>query len=234
MLPFTWKARSGNTSTLPQLQKSASSLEGKLFDSITSLTLERFIRVACENDYSALFIDPKEFVLTAELGKVWTDIHEAFLDGMKDKEGIHKLRLVGKINHLQFVYEHIHLCVKYLSIAYDPEVVAYLQAHVMVGVLNPEDAVGYINSLQIILNRAQMILFQIQEKQAELKVIQGSEKPGEKTTRKHFDQLIAGVSIYAKFHINKKEISVSEFIEYYTARREHFEAMEKEYSKSTR
>ena len=91
---------------------------------------------------------------------------------------------------------------------------------------------SYVRDLQVVLNRAQRLQVEIEEKKAELSIIQGEQKEGEKTTRKQFDQLITSVSIYAKFHIDKKSVTVSEFVEYYTARRESIEAMEEHYEKT--
>lgn len=226
---FSWKAKSGNISTLPQQPNSESSLAGKLFDSISTLTMDRFIKCACDGDMSQLFIDENEYRLTPKVIQVWSNIHEAFLDGMNDKAGMYKLRLIGQINHLEFVYKLIQICVQYLSVAYDPEILQHLQKHVLVGAFNPEDAQGYVNDLRVVLARAQGILATIEEKNAELSIIQKQETPGEKTSRKQFDQLISQVSIFVKFHIDKKETSVSEFIEYYTARRETNEALEDQY-----
>lgn len=234
MLPFTWKAKNGNISKLPSLQASASTMAGKLYDSISKLTLDRFIRCACENDLQALFIDENDFVLTPEVIAVWEPIHEAFLDGMKDKEGLYKIRLMGKINHLEFNYQLIQLCIKFLSQAYDKEVVEIMQRIVRVGDFNPENMDSYRNDCQVVLNRAQMLLIQIEEKRAELAVIHKDETPGQKTTRKQFTQLITAVSIYTKFHINAKEIMVDEFIEYYQSRVESILALEAQYEKSKR
>ena len=96
--------------------------------------MDRFIKIACDSDFSQLYINEKNYVLTQELISVWEAIHEEFLDGMKDKAGLHILRLTGKINHLMYTLQSsFQMCVKFLSVAYHPEVVQDLQKHVRVG-----------------------------------------------------------------------------------------------------
>lgn len=234
MLSFIGTSKSGNSSPSKLPLKSESTTVAKLYDSISTLTLDRFIKCAVDGDLHQLQIDPTEPCSGDILLKTWEPIYEAFLDGMKDSDGLYKIRLIGKINHLQFNYEHIQLCVKFLQMAYHPDIVAILQSYMRVGEFNVEDMESYYRDLQVVLTRAQKIQQQIQEKRAELSVIQKSNSPEEKTTRKQFDQLIASVSIYAKFHIDKRIITVSEFIEYYTSRRENYEALEAEYDKMKR
>lgn len=228
---FTRRARNGTIQMPQQQPASASSTEGKLYDSISLLTLDRFIKCYVDGDLHQLKVNPDDLIAGTKLISTWTGIHEAFMDGMRDKEGLYKIRLLGKINHLEFTYRHIHLCVQYLSIAHDQEIITLLQRVVSVGMFNPEDMKSYMNDLQVVLNRAQGLLAVIEEKKAELAIIQKQETPGEKPTRKQFDQLITQVSIFAKFHIDKRVITVSEFIEYYTSRRESFEALEEQHNK---
>lgn len=205
----------------------------KLYDSASTLTLDRFISCAVDGNLKQLQINPLDEFLEEYLITIWESIYEQFLDGMENREGIHVYKLHGKINYLNFTYKLIHLCVKYLQMAYDPEILDLLKPHIRVtGQFNPDDKPSYFQDLQVILNRAQRMLLDIENKKAELAVIEKRQKPAEKATRKQFDQLIAQVSIYAKFHIDKKIVTVSEFIEYYVARKQNYEALEEQYEKS--
>lgn len=230
----TWKRISGAISK----QKSPAtlvSLAGKLYTTIDVLSLDRFIKCTCDSDLTQLQVNPLDNIPQLSLTQTWNGIHEAFLDGMKDKEGAYKLTIKGKILSHEYQYELIQKCVKALEIAYDPEIMDILRAHIRVsGEFNPDDRASYFKDLQILLNRAQGIQMKIKNLEAEYAMLEAGDKAGGKTTRKQFDQLIAQVSIYAKFHIDKKLVTVSEFIEYYTSRRESIEAMEKQFQKSSK
>lgn len=230
----TWKRISGAISK-PKSPTALVSLAGKLYTTIDVLTLDRFIKCTCDGNLSHLQINPLDNIPQHSLQQTWNGIHEAFLDGMKDKEGAYKITIKNKIQTLEKQYELIQRCVKALEIAYDPEIIDILMAHIRVsGEFNPDDRVSYFKDLQILLNRAQGIQLKIKNLEAEYSMLEAGDKAGEKTTRKQFDQLIAQVSIYAKFHIDKKLVTVSEFIEYYTSRRESIEALEKQFQKGNK
>ena len=233
ILSFIWKAKNGGSSAQKSLPQLVSITDGKLYDSPSSLTLDRFIKCAVDNDLSQLKINPLDNVPEITLTQVWASIYETFLDGMQDKEGMRKSKLYGKINNLEFTYELVQLVARFLTIGYHPEVIETLRKHMRVtGNFNPDNPEEYKNDIQVILNRAQGMKAEIKTIEIELNAIKAYEKPGEKTTRKQFDQLIAHVSIYAKFHIDKKIVSVSEFIEYYISRRENIETLEEQHQRS--
>ncbi len=231
---FIWRAKSGNTSTQKSRHPLVSITLAKLYDSPSSLTLDRFIKCAVDKDLSQLKINPKDNIPEITLTQVWESIYEHFIDGVQDSEGQKKTKLIGKINHLAFTYELIQLAAKFLAEAYHPDIIKTLQKHIRVtGKFDWTNREEYLQDVQIILNRAQGILADIENKKIELKMISKGAETVEKVTRKQFDQLITQVSIYAKFHIDKKVVTVSEFIEYYTSRRESFEALEESYNKAS-
>lgn len=235
---FILKGVNGNT-IAPQQPPALVSITGKLFDTTSLLTLDRFIKCACDNDLSQLKVNPSDNIPEITLRQLWETLFEQFLDGVQDSEGAQKSKLIGKINHLKFTYELIQFSVKALQYGYergifDREIINILQKHIRVnGFDNPRDPVAFAHDLQIILNWAQGIQIDILTKEKEYDMLKAGAKVGEKTTRKQFDQLITAVSIYAKFHIDKKLVTVSEFIEYYISRRESFEAMEEAHAKQT-
>lgn len=227
-LSFLWRGKYG--STFPQKSHSGSAFPSvKLYTTISQLTLDRFIKCLCDKDLNQLIEQGAPDQKLLEL--VWADVHEQFVDGMKDKEGAYKIKLLAEINRLQFNYELINLCVKFLSVGYDKDVVEALRKHVRCGDFNPEDQQSYFKTLQIIINRAQKLQVDIEYKKAEYAALNTGETGGEGFTRKHFDRLISQVSIFAKFHIDKKVVMVSEFIEYYISMRESYEAIKKENDK---
>lgn len=229
---FICKASSGITSK-PKQPRSLVCLTGRLYDSASLLTLDRFIKCACDNDLSQLKINPSDSIPELSLKQTWEAIYEQFIDGVQDAEGIQKTKLNGKINHMVFTYELIQLSAKFLAQAYHPEVIERLRRHIRVtGNFNFDNREEYFHDIQIILNRAQGIQADIENKKIEYKMLMAGGKVNLKTTQRQFDQLIAQVSIYAKFHIDKKIVTVSEFIEYYTSRRESFEALEEQYQQA--
>lgn len=179
-------------------------------------------------------VNPLDSIPPISLLQAWQPIYEDFLDGMQDKEGLRKSKLMGKINNLEFTYELIQTGVKYMEKAYakgifDGEMIQILSKHIRItGFEHPEDPVLFKRDLQVILNRANSIKLQITNLEAELKGMKIYEQAEQKTTFKQFDQLIAQVSIYAKFHIDKKQVTVSEFIEYYASRRQSLDALEEQ------
>lgn len=180
-------------------------------------------------------VNPLDSIPPISLLQAWQPIYEDFLDGMQDKEGLRKSKLMGKINNLEFTYELIQTGVKYMEKAYakgifDGEMIQILSKHIRItGFEHPEDPELFKRDLQVILNRANGMKLQITTLQAELKGIKIYEESDQKTTFKQFDQLIAQVSIYAKFHIDKKLVTVSEFVEYYISRRESLDAIEEQH-----
>jgi hypothetical protein len=228
---FIVKGWNGN-STQHQLPPPLVSITGKLFDSTSLLTLDRFIKCACDNDLNQLKVNPSDSIPEITLRQLWETLFEQFLDGVQDTEGTHKTKLIGKINNLKFTYELIQLAAKFLEQAFHPDIIITLSKHIRVsGNFNWDNREEYLHDIQVLLNWAQGIQIDILTKEKEYEMLQAGAKVGEKTTRKQFDQLITAVSIYAKFHIDKRIVTVSEFIEYYTSRRESFEAMEEAYAK---
>lgn len=225
---FIKKCKNGNSSK-PRTHSATECTAAKWYTTTTELPLNKFINCLCDDDLLMLVIsgDPNPH----DLQKAWFYIYEEFLDGMADKEGVHKIRLHSKIVKCKFDYELIQLCIECLSKAYVRSIAEKLKTLVRCGELNPEDMNSYFNDLRVAKTRSNKLLQQIEEKQAELKVLESRESTGEKVSKKHFDSLIASVSIYTKFHIDKKNVSVSEFVEYYSSMRDQSEAIQKEMNK---
>lgn len=224
---FTWKARSGNTTAPIMPLPLVSITAGMLFDSTASLSLDRFIKCSVFGDLNQLKVNAADNIPEITLKQIWDSIYEQFVDGIQDKEGIEKTRIMGKINHLKFTYELIQLSAKFLETAFHPEIIQVLSKHIRVtGNFNPDNIIEYRRDIQILLNRAQGIQADIQSMEAGLRMVKMGDNVTPKSTLKQFDQLVAQVSIYAKFHVDKKLVSVGEFIEYYSSMRNSQEAIE--------
>lgn len=155
---------------------------------------------------------------------------------MQDKEGKYKTKLLAQINKLDFDIQLIELCVRRLRVmGHSDEILDTLRKHVMVtGEFNPEDKEGYTNSLQVVLNRLGGMRQQVAEKRAEYAIIEKrSGEPGE-ATEKHFDSLIAQVSLFSKFYIDKMSVTVAYFTELYKSMRETSQAYQTEINKAKR
>lgn len=181
----------------------------------SDLPLYRFIKVAVDLDFSQLIIagtPSDDDLLTA-----WAAIYQEFLDAMQDKKGQYRVRLLNEIDKLDYDYRVIQLCVQRLGIGPSQWAVEQLRRRVRVsGDFNPEDQEKYFGSLVIVMNQALSLRHRMTEKQAEMDILykqQGgaSGRPG----MAQFDSLIARVSLFSKFQINRKETTVSEFMELY-------------------
>jgi hypothetical protein len=186
--------------------------------STLDLPLDRLFRCLVDSDLLALVISgsPSQ----NDLYNAWEAIYELFLDAMKDKDGLYKVRLLGRINLLDFRYKSIQLCLDFLRKAHAPSVEATLRNLVRVdGVLNPDDKKDYLMRLQAAQNRAQHILIDKETLDAEYAILKGKGQ-GNAITHDHCRNLTAQVSFFMKFRINPRDISTGEFASYYSMMRE--------------
>lgn len=193
----------------------------------SDLPLSKFIKVAVDLDLKQLIIwgTPSE----DNLLQAWAVIYQEFLDGMQDKKSHYKVRLMSEIDKLDYDYRAVQLCVQRLSIGPSQWAVEQLRRRVRVsGDFNPEDQAGYFQQLLIVMNQAISMKHRLVEKQAELKIIYAREGGGSQPTTQHFDHLIARVSLFAKFQINRPQTMTSEFIELYKAMRQHEQALQEQ------
>ncbi|MBS1915661.1 MAG: hypothetical protein JST87_05250 [Bacteroidetes bacterium] len=229
---FGKRANTGSSVSNPP-QNAEYPISYELYNSTSDLPLYKFIKCICNNDLSQLVISGK--VPDHVLSETWVKIYGEYLEGMKDKMGAHKLRLVSHINDLQFTYDMIQLCVKRMKIAPSQPAIDFISTHIMVFGLkfNTEDMQGYMNDLKVVEGRSQTLLLHIAEKKQEYELLEGKSVDGDNVqiTEKHFDSMIAQLSIYAKFHVDKRQFTVNEFCELYKSATEHAEAIEKINSK---
>jgi hypothetical protein len=188
------------------------------------LPLDNFIRCICDKELSALIISGRPS--QEQLLRSWEVIFTQFLDGMKDDKGLRKLRLTKEINRLGFDYKIIELSLTYLDVAYDPEIAATLSRHIRVDKLDPEDRPTYERALKVVHNRAQRLKLELDEKRAEMAVLDKLSTGKSVTiTRHYFDQLIGQVARYMHFYINRRKTTTGEFVSFYSLMKEESEAI---------
>lgn len=176
--------------------------------------MSKFIKAAVYLDLSQLVISGHPS--SEELSLAWATIYQEFIDGMQDKRSQFRVRLVNEIDKLSYDYRVIQLCVQRLSIGPCDWAIEQLRRRVRVaGEFNPEDQAHYFHQLLIVMNHSLSLKHRLTERQAELKIIYNREGAGAALTIQHFDSLIATVSLFAKFQINRQKTTVSEFMELY-------------------
>lgn len=214
---FIKRRKAGSTSKPP---KPADSPSGTWYSTL-DLPLDRFIHCLVSGDLSFLIIGGQSS--SNDLYNAWEKIYELFLDAMKDKDGLYKVRLMSRINKLKFNYELIDLCIKYLTIGYKKDMEDILRQRIHLDApLDPKDRPAYMRLLQTAKNRSQRLQINIETDEAEYAILTKKE-PGQPViiTYQHFDSLIAQVSLFMKFRVNKLEVSTAEFASYYSMMREH-------------
>ena len=228
-----WPFTKSNTITNSSGQTSQSQkgiLSGTLYLTIDELPLDRFIRCVCDGDLKALIIsgDHDDMILYA----AWETIYEQYVDALKDKDQMYILKLTKQINALEFDIKLIQLCIKRLSVEHSPEVLAALKKIILVkGSFNPDDAEQYAKDLSVAVTRSKSLILEIENKKGELNRIT-PKKASDKMDRTAFDALIVRISKYMQFKVDKKETTVSEFVQMIVDMREVAEAMEMESLKS--
>lgn len=196
----------------------------RLYDSL-DLKLHKFIACLCDGDFSVLIIEGEPSEL--ELILCWEKVYEAFLDAMKDRDGLHRMRLKAQINHLEFNYKFIHLCLERLQVGYSAFVEECLRRLIRVdGSLNPEDQDRYFRALEVVRGRAQRLQVEIGEKKAEEAILEkGMSATRVRPTKEHFDNLIGQVSRFMHFYIDRRRISTGEFVSFYVQMRQEADAI---------
>lgn len=197
------------------------------------LPLDNFIRCICDSDLSSLIISGQP--TREQLLRSWEVVFTLFLDGMKDDKGLRKLRLTKEINRLGFDFKVIELCLKYLEVAYDLEVVTILSKHIRVDKLDPADKPAYDQALKVVRNRSQRLKLELDEKKAEMTVLDKISTGRSVTiTRHYFDQLIGQVARYMHFYINRRKTTTGEFVSFYSLMKEESEAIKKKTTQTRR
>lgn len=187
---------------------------GLWYRGVRDLPLYKFIKIACEGNLLELVISGKPSL--SDLLSTWNTIFEEFIDGMQDKKGQDRVKMMTELDKLKCDYQFIQLAVKRLEFGPADWVIDLLRSRIRVtGEFNPEDQAGYFRDLQVVLNRSNRMQQQIAEMEAHLKITENKTEKSTPPNYKQFDTIIAQVSVFSKFHINRLTVMTGEFIEYY-------------------
>lgn len=214
-----------NTGTSMQPQHSLTGISSlKLYRSIDTLPLERFITCICDKDLTALVISGN--ATGEELVSAWNDIYDQYVIAVNDKEQQYILRLTKEINCLEFDYKLIGLCVTRLEIEHSEEVLGILKKLVPTNLkFNPADIEQYKKDLSLIISKSKRMIVEIENKRGELGRL--APEKGERVNRSEFDKMIVRASKYMQYKIDKKATTVSEFVQIIDEMRKEADSIDK-------
>jgi hypothetical protein len=179
-----------------------------LINSASALTLDRFIRIIVEGDFSVLILSgtPSE----RELREAWEKIYNEYLSLTKNKEQLYIYSLQKDILLLEFKLVQINSCIAYLVTEKDEEVLRELRKVLyLYGKFDPSDPEGYVRDLQAVASNAQRFVIERDEK---IKELDGLLKDApEKANEGTFEDLIIRISKYMGFRVDRTIVTVSEF-----------------------
>jgi len=212
------KYRSGYTKNLGKdINSSATTLPPaspscKLYRSIHQLPLVNFITCICDNDLTALICEGTATV--EQLATAWEMIYNEYLDAIKDEnsEYIDKL-LTRDYNLLHTKYNVIKLLVAALAYAPVDYLIEQLKSwYGLPVVLDRKDKAGFKKALALIGARNQRWLNDALQIKQQIIHLLPEQQNDVKITRTWFDEHIVALSKFSKYHINKNETTVSEFV----------------------
>ncbi len=210
------------------LLNKADLISKNIISSASDLTLDKFIVCLCDNDLSVLVIN-WDYVTEDDIKKAWNNIRNEYISVLKDKQQIYLYELSKEVNLLEFKIQQINLCVKYLSIEPNTEVLNELKKLVPVsGSFNPSDAQQYIKDLQLVINQSKRLIIQLDEKRKELEELMPKQS-GVAISKEYFDKLIVQVSKYMHFQVVKQTTTVTQFANMISDMKMMAEAIKKEY-----
>lgn len=146
-----------------------------------------------------------------DLIKTWEQIRKEYLEIIGDKNSSYINELTKDIGLMNFKIDFINLCVRYLSIKPDKNVLDKLKSVVPItGKFDESDYEQYIKDLKRIIDSNRNLLIRIEEKKKELEELIPDEKE-QKIDERYFESLIVQVSKYMKFQVVKQTTSVAQF-----------------------
>jgi hypothetical protein len=183
----------------------------KLYRSIHQLPLAKFITCICDDDLTALVIEGP--ATPQQLTEAWEAIYNEYIDANKDESIEFIDKLTTNYNLLITKYNVIKLLVD--AVSYFP--VDYLidelkHWYELPAALNPKDKAGFKRDLAVITARNQRWYNDALQIKQQIEQLQPVQQNAGKITRTWFDQQLVAISRYSKYHINKNETTVSEFV----------------------
>jgi len=181
----------------------------KLIDSCDTCKLDIFIKCLVKNDYSGLVIagNPSQ----SQISEAWETIYNEYLQISENQYHKNVLRLYKEIAALKSTIFAVELGLYILSLRYNPEVVKNLKKLGFDFKFNSENLTEYLKDLDKARIRVGNPKMELKLKEIELERIsrEASNKP---ITETDFDKILAQLSKYQGFRLDKTRITVCEFV----------------------
>lgn len=187
------------------------SLSCKLYRSIHNLPLAKFITCICDEDLTALIIEGN--ATDKELHAAWESLYAEYVDALKDDNLQYIDKLTKDYNLLITKCNVVSLLISaanYVPVDYlITELKRWYELPIM---LDPKDKIGFKKDLALINARNMRWFNDALQIKKQIEQLQPVQNDNVKIDRMWFDQQIVALSRYSKYHINKNETTVSEFV----------------------
>jgi hypothetical protein len=186
---------------------------GRLYRSIQTLPLDRFITAVCDEDLSSLIIEgvPTE----EELNAAWTDIFLEYLDANNDNGARYKITLRRDIAVLEAKLTQVESSLYVLQIYHVQELVDVLRGLGYEDLqLDPANIDQYFADLNDVRNRSRELKIDKELKEIELSELEASDskKERKRADRQSFLNILSRIATFKHVAIIRtSEITVAEF-----------------------
>ena len=203
--------RKGESTALLSSNSQPASQSSKLYRHLYAIPLENFIRCLCDNDLTALIIEGQ--ATDDELSAVWSRLYDEYSDKMSDEDGSYLKSLVRDINMTETKVLVIGSLCRMLDYCYSFELHEELNKWTgMKQPLQPGDTEGNSKILLHIVGRASKWQMDAQNLRKEFGEMAENKSNVDGYSRDYFDGWIVALSRHNKYHVNRYETMVSEFI----------------------
>ncbi len=201
---------SGNTPLCSQYREQALK-SSTSYRNIAELPLNIFIECLCDKNYTKLNVEDGE--------AVWQSIYLQYIDALNDRESLYAAKAELEINMLFIKTMAIESCenaitqYKNLSNSNDlqPEIIEALKAlQTISGITIDSSDSEYMDKIKQVIIRAKAWIIQIENLKKQIERI--INKESKHILRSDFDVLLVQLSKHMQYHVNKYQITVSEFV----------------------
>lgn len=176
--------------------------------SCDTLPLEVFISCVCDNDYTGMGGASSDDNLF-----LWNACYEQYIVLRNQEDVGYNVMLCMEIEKMKYRYLSIQRGLELLRSICDMDIIHMLEREGFYYKFDPSDRESYFTDIHNAEKKSSRILFDIREKSTILSSI-GDASTSEKITRDWFDREMAALSKNYGFRINKKDITVSEYVAY--------------------
>lgn len=200
----------------------------KLHTSCSTLLLSDFITCQIDKDLSVLTIEGEP--TPNDLKAAWFSISQEFFDLSENKQANYELTLVAEIEVINFKIITIQQCVEILEKYECKELIDILQSFGYLFPFDSDEKETYQNDLKKVLILAKALILQLNDKQAQLDIINKSNGPAVETTRQYYDKTLSVLSKFMAHQIDETKITVARYaaiLNLYISHYEHLNAQKK-------